>query len=366
MNQSSNSKIALISNSLSSTFIFRKTLIEKLKTRDQLACVVTTWADFKNISEKDKKTPIEVISGNSILEKIKATIKVGKILKEKNTKFCHGFTHAGNLTAFMLSVIANTELIYNVTGMGRAFSTTTPKTLLQRMLILGFYFATQFKIKALIVQNLDDKKLFKSLFTRSNQKKIKNTNGSGIDPNHFEEVTPHPELNKNSHMKIGFFSRALPEKGVGEYYNLAKEYRGTEIDFFHIGHPGNNEYAPDRIADTASASNINYIGFQIDPRPWIVGLDVIVIPSAYREGLSRLFIEAAVAGKTIVARTTSGVRDYKEQLPNLLLYENSDELVKTFHEALKMSKEIGTKDKEKAISLFSDKRIDEVYFECYK
>ena len=118
-------------------------------------------------------------------------------------------------------------------------------------------------------------------------------------------------------------SRALPEKGVDEFYELARANRSRNLTFRHIGHFGKGKYDEVNIQKTAKDSNIEYLNFTTNSFDEIKKIDIMIIPSSYYEGVSRLFIEAVCSGCMVIARRTPGVEDYENLFENLIIYDDN-------------------------------------------
>lgn len=355
-------KIAIICNSFSASLYFRQSLIEHLSQTGRMAAVASPLDDSKTLPPGTDHFPRVVIDGNLI-----GLWRAARALREAGTGLCHGFTHAGNVVAFVIALLLRVPVIMNITGMGRAFSSAGWRNLIMRAGLLCFYSLAQFRTKAVIVQNVDDQALISQLFLPSNRGRIHKTNGSGIANSFFDGVVRADLGQPQTKVRVGFFSRALPEKGVIEYYSLARSYRDNpDIEFFHIGHAGSGDFAPDRITKHAAGSNITYITFQPDPRPYELAMDIIVLPSIYREGLSRLCIEAMLAGKVVVAQDTTGVREHLVTGTNGFLYRTTDDLQSTFAAALASDLHaIGVTAKDYAYENFDVRDVDQVYLRCY-
>lgn len=355
-------KVAIICNTFSASFVFRKTLIKKLSQAGRLASVVSLVDDSSKLPDGVDQVPRIVVSAR--LSDLRRTAQE---LRQAETEVCHGFTHAGNMVALALALMLRRPVVMNVTGMGRAFSSKGARNLLMRFVILGFYTLAQFRVRAVIVQNMDDHALISRVFLPWTRSRILKTNGSGIALNFFAGVEPAQIGRSETRLKVGFFSRALPEKGVLNYYALALAYQGLpEVEFFHIGHASTGDFAPERITEHAAASNVTYISFQPDPRPYQLAMDLIVLPSNYREGFSRLCIEAMLAGKVVVAQDTTGVREHVMSGQNGFLYDRPEALPGAFAAALTSNLgAIGAAAQDHALTHFDVATVDETYLNSY-
>lgn len=356
-------KVAIVCNTFSASFVFRQTLIQQLLAEDRLAAVASLSDDSAKIQDWASDAPHCVIAPG-----LGGLRRAAKTLRAAGTGLCHGFTHAGNMVALALGLMLWVPVVMNVTGMGRAFSSTGLRYRVLRVALLGFYFLAQFLVRYVIVQNKDDAALFARIFLPWMRRKILRTNGSGIAPDFFQGVTPAEIGGPETKIRVGFFSRALPEKGVLEFYALARSYQDRpDIGFFHIGHAGVGDFAPDAIQAHAAASNVSYLSFQPDPRQFQLAMDIVVLPSNYREGFSRLSIEAMLAGKVVVAQETTGVRDHLHTAQNGFLYRGAEALPAAFSQALSQDPaSIGAAAKAYALAHFDVADVDRVYLKAYQ
>jgi len=268
--------------------------------------------------------------------------------------------------AALLWLFNRGTLVLTITGMGRSFSSTGLKYRFFSILILGFYMLAQFAARRMIVQNEDDRKLLARIVLARNKDRIQKTNGSGIDLRHFDDLKTEAG-EEDAPLRVGFLSRALSEKGVESYYDLAARRGGDpHLVFLHFGHAGRGPFSEDQIRTTAKQSNVIYCGFAPDPRQPLLELDIVVIPSGYREGLSRLCVEAMLAGKLVVARQTAGVRDHLVSGVNAFIYDAPGDLFAAFDAALNSDRAaIRANAQSYAVENFDVEAVDRVYFEAY-
>jgi len=317
-------RVAIIANSFSATFVFRKSLLEYLKSSGILGPVISSCNDISNVNQDGLNAKLVFFDCEKFGSLFRSFLGICRLLRESNVGVIHGFTHIGNLIAWLSSLVNRSGLVLTVTGMGRVFSCRSFYCRVFQFFILAFYWIAKFKASAVIVQNRDDLLLFSQLLGKASKTKLFLTNGSGIDVSHFHGVRPyHFCKNFPGTIVIGFFSRALPEKGVDDFYKLADACSSmASLKFVHVGHPGVGMYSAENIIATASQMNVEFKDFVVDIRPYLLAVDIVVIPSIYREGLSRLLIEAMLAGKVVIARTTTGVRDHIKTGNNGILYDS--------------------------------------------
>ena len=320
------------------------------------------------VSTKDDAELVPDYANNWRIPRIK--FGVTHLLKQPDGKpyrkvIFHGFTHLGNLVAWLLSVRYGGELVLTITGMGRAFSRTTATALMQRFLVLSFYRLAQFRAKAMITQNDRDFHLM-SRIVKPSRSTLLRTAGSGLQENYFSQLAK----DKRQRLRVGFFSRALPEKEVEEYYAIARaveEKRPGDFEFVHAGHPGVGDFSKQAICATARAHGVQYSPFKVDARNDVLQCDIIFLPSSYREGLSRILIESMLAGNVVVAKRTSGAEDHIINGVNGYIFKESSEPLKILEEINRDAIEkIGRNAKRYALENFQSRDVDKVYLSAYQ
>lgn len=357
-------KIAIFSNSFSSTFVFRKSLVEKLSHSGSLSCIVSSGNDLQYaICPVNEHYLVKMRL--TALKFFPSVYNVARRIRRDDVTCIHGFTHLGNLLAFLVWLFSSCGLVLTVTGMGRAFSTDRWDNFLVRAPILLFYYVAQIGVDSVIVQNADDEELFRKIFIKKMHRKILRTNGSGIALDYFAGVLT--DKGRGERTEVGFFSRALPEKGVESFYRLAADFHGSrDVVFHHWGVAGSGKFSEGSIGEYAARHNVIYHGHTVDAKSSLAVMDIVVIPSFYREGMSRLCIEAMLAGKVVVARSTSGVRDHIINGANGFIYTGDENLGVAFRSVLQSDfLTVGCSAASYAKQAFSAEMVDAVYFQAY-
>jgi glycosyltransferase involved in cell wall biosynthesis len=110
---------------------------------------------------------------------------------------------------------------------------------------------------------------------------------------------------------MGFVGRLTKDKGIRELVDAfcilraeGKDVRLLLLGDFESGDPV-DQATEQRIR---SDPGIRWLGYVPDPHPYYPLMDVFVFPT-YREGLGRVLLEAAAAGKPVVSTHTTGVVD---------------------------------------------------------
>ena len=290
-------------------------------------------------------------------------------LRTSKTFIFHGFTHTSNFIGVLAALfsLGQIPVICTITGMGRAFSYGGVAGSIIRNSIRLLYFFAQFFVRVIIVQNKDDYLEVRRLLISPSRCIVLKTAGSGIPTDYFRGVKPKSSLNSKK-ITVGFFSRALPQKGVWSFFELAAAHLASDhLQFIQVGLPGVGELGVESISLVAERNNVSYLGHASDLRPWLLATDVVVIPSDYREGVSRLLIESMLAGKVVIAKKTTGVSDHLEDGVNGFVYASDSDLLSVFERALSaLSSPIPENAKRYAEKYFDVALVNKVYFAAYR
>ncbi len=206
----------------------------------------------------------------------------------------------GSLAASNFSVAA----IPNVSGLGTAFIRRNLLTWAVKLLCrAGFR-----KAPVVFFQNHEDRDEFinGSLVTRSQARLLP---GSGIDTRHFIPSNG----GRPRRRRFLMLSRVVADKGVREFVDAARQTRlvWPDAEFIlmgEIGAPNRTAIARAEVEGWVREGVIQHLQPVGDVRPHIAAADFIVLPS-YREGLSRVLVEAGAMGRPAIATDVPGCRD---------------------------------------------------------
>jgi glycosyltransferase involved in cell wall biosynthesis len=219
-----------------------------------------------------------------------------------------------------------------------------------------------------IFENDDDAALFveEGLIRKDQAHALK---GCGVDTEHFKE---QDNLRDDERIVFTFIGRILYDKGVKEFVDAAEQVRKShdQCEFWLLGEldRGNPSAVKEKdLLEWVEAPNINYLGSRNDVRYTIAQSDCIVLPS-YREGFSRVLMEAMSMSKPVITTDSPGCRDAVVEGKTGLLVPagNVDELAKSFIHFISLTKskrrEMGACARKKAIEEFDEKKIADQLF----
>lgn len=139
--------------------------------------------------------------------------------------------------------------------------------------------------------------------------------GNGVVLERFVDAAPPPAAGAPVVLMV---SRLVREKGCADFVEVARQLQGR-ARFVHVG-PREHDQS-DALSDAeidAASALVTFVGSVDDVRPHLAAADVVVLPS-YREGIPRAAMEAAAAGRPVVAYDVRGVREVIDPATGLLV-----------------------------------------------
>ena len=224
----------------------------------------------------------------------------------------------------------------------------------------------------LIVQNPDDVKFFidNKLVSPNDIRLIRS---SGVDTNKFRPTSVEGNVTK---LRALLATRILWAKGVGEYVEAARllQVKGVPITFLLAGTPdaGNPAAVPEeQIAAWDQESVIKSLGHVEEMDKLLCTVDLVVLPTYYREGVPRILLEAAASGLPIVSTNVPGCREIVEHAVNGLLVPPRDasslaEAIKFLAENPDVRARMGKEGRKKAVIEFDQQIVINATIDVYR
>ena len=241
--------------------------------------------------------------------------RLARLFGREKPALVHGFTikcavygsAAGRLAAVPARVNA-------VAGMGYVFSSEDAKARLLRPVVRGMLrLALTGKRARLILQNPDDAALFVKA-ELSDAAHVRLIRGSGVDCTRFAPGADDAERGEANVLRVLLAARLLWDKGIAEYVEAARALRarGVTAKFLLAGTPdaGNPAAVPESVLRKwVDEGALEWLGHVEDMAPLFRSVDIVVLPSYYREGLPKSLIEAAACGLPLVTCDAPGCRE---------------------------------------------------------
>jgi glycosyltransferase involved in cell wall biosynthesis len=250
----------------------------------------------------------------------------------------HHITLKAILYGSVAARLAGDPAIVNaVTGLGYLFASNELRARVLRRIFLWFapWVLRGHRVRT-IFQNPEDRDLFvDASIVRPDTSVV--IRGSGVDVAAF---SPRPE--PAGAPTVALASRMLWNKGVGEFVDAANRLRGSGVParFVLVGEadPGNPAGIPvEQLLAWTENGAVEWWGHQRDMPGVLARVAIVALPSTYREGVPKVLLEAAAAGRPIVTTNTPGCREVVRDGVNGFLIPPGDAaaLATALHELLR-------------------------------
>ncbi|WP_018882220.1 MULTISPECIES: glycosyltransferase family 4 protein [unclassified Thioalkalivibrio] len=211
----------------------------------------------------------------------------------------------GGIAARLAGVPA---VVSAVAGLGTVFirhdaKARSLRALLYPMFRLAFGHGRQ----RVIFQNADDRSVLEQWGVMAAEKAVL-IRGSGADLKQYRVQSEPPGA-----PIVAFAARLLRDKGVVEFVDAARilKARGVDARFWIIGDtdPGNRATVTEaELGAWQEEGIVELLGYRTDI-PELFGRAHIVCLPSYREGLPKVLVEGAAAGRAVVTTDVPGCRD---------------------------------------------------------
>jgi len=303
-------KIILTSNILWTITQFRKDLIKHLKNDYEIICI----ADDDEFSDASldviNKLGVKFIKikvdrkGMNPVRDIFYMYSLYKVYKNIKPDLVIHYTIKPNIYGSLVASMLKMKSFAVVSGLG---SSLMQDNLLSKIIKFLYKVALRGSSKVLFL-NQDDMDIF--LTTKIiQQEKALLLPGEGVDINHYKLC----EKVKISENKITFLmiARLLKDKGIYEYIEAIKKIKNDKVEFLLAGvlDKGNpTSIKEEELQGWIKDGIVRYLGKTDDIKEFLKLADVIVLPS-YREGLSRVLLEACSCEKFIITSDIAGCKE---------------------------------------------------------
>ncbi|MFM5907004.1 MAG: glycosyltransferase family 4 protein [Novosphingobium sp.] len=348
---------------------FRKGLIAALigKGFDVLAVAPPDAAMERRLAElgcRFAAAPIDS-AGLSPLRDLATFQAFRRIIAREKPVAWLSWTIKPNVYGSLAAGLAGVPAFPNVSGLGTAF---IRRNLLTRIVRQLYRFGFR-KAPVVFFQNTDDRNLFVAQgMVRPGQTGL--LPGSGVDPQHWSP----PPGGRPQPRRFLMIARVVADKGVREFAEAARLLRPKWPDArFQLMGPldvaNRTAIARAEVEGWQAEGLIEYLPSSDDVRPAIAAADFIVLPS-YREGLSRVLLEAAAMGRPIVTTDVTGCRDVVRDGENGFLCQPRDgaSLAAALDCAAHCSdadwQRMATAGRDRVVSEFSQERVTAIYCEA--
>ena len=296
-------RILILANSSSGLYGFRNELVVKLLEQHEVHVSLPDETNNKELAEEGciiYKTPINRRGMNPIQD-IGLFRAYRKLLKDIKPDVVLTYTIKPNVYGGLACRIGRVPYIANITGLGSALENGG----MVQKIALTLYKIGLKKARCVFLQNSFNETFFEQhKITKAKKRLIP---GSGVNLTRFQVKS----LPKDTQEFI-YVSRVMREKGIEEYLSAAKAVKEQYPDAkFHI--LGYCEESYEEILKKAVEDGlILHHGSVKDVRPYLYGVQCLVHPSFYPEGMSNVCLEAAACGRAVITTKRPGCRETVE------------------------------------------------------
>jgi glycosyltransferase involved in cell wall biosynthesis len=236
-----------------------------------------------------------------------------RVLRREHPDLLHSFTLKCAIYGALAARVAGVPATVNaVAGMGYVFTSDNVKARVLRPLVKTLLRITLGgKRSLLILQNPDDADSFIAA-DLVRPEKIRVIRSSGVDVRRFHPV----ERPSNGHQRLRILlaARLLWEKGIHEFVEAAVLLReqGRDAEFILAGMPdAGNPHSVEiaQVKQWERAGLVRWLGHVDDMPALLKTVDVMALPSYYREGVPKSLIEGAACGLAIITTDLPGCRE---------------------------------------------------------
>ncbi len=292
--------------------------------------------------------------------------RVAALLRRERPALLHNFTIKcavyGSLAARLVHVPTR---INAVDGLGYVFASRDAEARVLRPVVRTLLHAALHGRNArLILQNRDDEAAFAN-FGLIEPGCLDLIPGAGVDCTRYTPRSARADPRDRCPCVL-LAARLLWEKGIGEYAQAARSLRaqGRRVRFLLAGtpDPGNPDAVPEaRLREWVEEGLVEWLGHVGDMRALYASVDVVVLPSYYREGIPTALTEGAACGLPLVTTDMPGCREVVTDGKDGLLIppRNADALAGAVGRLLdspELARRLGEAARAKALAVF-DERI---------
>ena len=245
----------------------------------------------------------------SIIKFFQESFAIIKTIRSINPEIVHLISMRPIIIGIISMFFVKSKFCATFTGMGFLFIKKSFRLhFLRKMIISYLKFFLRFKKLYFIVQNKDDKRLFRNIF------KLKKTNlrvirGSGIDIKYFKYYS---EQSKKE-VRLAYAGRILEDKGILsliESYKIAKA-KNDNLSLYIAGsldEKNPSSFSKSYFNDMINFKGIHYLGKINNIKKYWQEADIAILLSK-REGLPLSLLEAAAIGRPIISTDVTGSRE---------------------------------------------------------
>ena len=295
--------------------------------------------------------------GMNPVHEAKLLLTYRKLIFEVEPDIILGYTIKPNIYVAMAAAEKHVPFVANITGLG----TSVENPGMSQKLIIELYKVAFKHVQRVFFQNTENQQFFIDHNIAVDKHGL--LPGSGVNLSRFT-VTDYPS---DDVVKFAFISRIMKEKGIDQYLDAAKEikkkYPNTE---FHVCGFCEAEYEG-KLNEYNEDGTVIYHGMIRDVAGFMSGMNCIIHPTYYPEGLSNVLLESCASGRPIITTDRSGCREVVDDGINgyMISQKDSKKLIEAVEKFINLSfeekKVMGLAAREKVEREFDRQIVVEAY-----
>ncbi len=367
INNNSIKTVAVVLNTSWNIYNFRLALIRELRKVGYKVILVAPRDEYSQKLEEEGFLYYDIKMNNKGVNPFEDLLLIHnfyKLYRKIKPDILLNYTIKPNIYSSFAAKYLGIPVINNITGLGTVFLNNNISSRIARWL----YKIALYK-NSVVFQNRDDMKLFVET-KLIEEKSVILIPGSGIDTEHFKSEY---RVSKNKKFTFLMIARLIKDKGIEEYIEAIRLVRQSDnvenctfkiLGSLYLSNP--TAVSEQELNSWIEEGLIEYLGHSDNVQEEIAKVDAVVLPS-YREGLSRVLLEASSMTKPIITTNVPGCRDVVDDGVNGYLVEvkNSVELAESMKKMVNLSIEeltrMGEEGRKKVVNNFSQQKVIDKY-----
>jgi glycosyltransferase involved in cell wall biosynthesis len=358
----------IISNTAWSIYNFRKSLIQQLQQQGHTVHCMAPEDAFSSRIVDELHCPFIPLQqldakGSNLFNDLRLVLEFFTHLRRLKPDVLLSFTAKPNIYGNLGAMFLKVRCINTVNGLGEGLAKNNWLSRIMRLL----YTIAFRKSDRVIFQNPDDQDFFTGhrIIPPS---LARMTNGSGIDLQEFS-LSKKPQSPSDALVFL-MSARLVAEKGIREYIGAATvikvKFPRTRFLFSGIVSAQSDALA----AELKACEAIEFLGACDNMNSLLETVDVLVLPSYYREGVPRVLLEGLSKGLPLITTNHVGCKETVEDGINGYLIEirSTTALTDAFERMIALPADersaMGMKSRQLAIRKFDVHGVNEVYIQC--
>ncbi|HFI0021638.1 TPA: glycosyltransferase family 4 protein [Streptococcus suis] len=267
--------------------------------------------------------------GLNPIEEIKLVKEYKNLFLSVRPDIILGFTIKPNIYGAIAAHRLKIPFIANITGLGTAVEYKSWK----QPVFIGLYRFAFRNIYRVYFQNESNRDFFITNGIVKDSYHL--LPGSGVNLNRFPEK-PYPN---ESLVRFAFISRVMKEKGIDQYLEAAefikRKYPNTEFNVYGFCEQAYEQ----KLKNLQDTGIIRYHGMIKNVAGALEGMNCLIHPSYYPEGVSNVLLEASAIGRPLITTDRPGCKEVIDDGVNgfLVHQKNTNDLIEKIEKFLQLS-----------------------------